>query len=352
MPRRPVAAPRYSRSDARGSDHRPPPRSADDGGRHVERGITGSRGWRRRPAGGGEWLWEAHGRNPVVGTALLDDIATRRAAHIAQEDKLEHHMAYVSQRLNDAGVCWSGFGEIIAWENYPDYSPDRAMEMWWNSPPHHDIMLGADYNAAGGDWDTADDGGHYSVMVFVTLCGPSAAAEPGSVLFPDDRYGPESRAGPQGGRGDRVSPGALGRGDGPKVGQAVEDCPSPRRWPHPRKSRGLAQGRTPAPSRVTGCARRRLLRARPDPARQIRHRQAGHAGARPVPGHAVRPGWAASRRARATPSATPGRCPPRRRQSSTAATTSCSAPARCRATGCATRRRCIQPDGVRREPPS
>ncbi len=133
---------------------------------------------------------EAHGRNPVVGTALLDDIATRRAAHMAQEDKLEHDMAYVSQRLNDAGVCWSGFGEIIAWENYPDYSPDRAMEMWWNSPPHHDIMLGADYNAAGGAWDTANDGGHYSVMVFVTLCGPSAAAEPGSVLYPDDRYVP------------------------------------------------------------------------------------------------------------------------------------------------------------------
>ena len=99
-------------------------------------------------------------------------------------------MAYVSQRLNDASVCWSGFGEIIAWENYPDYSPDRAMEMWWNSPPHHDIMLGEGYNAAGGAWDTAADGGHYSVMVFVTLCGQSVAAEPGSVLYPDDRYDP------------------------------------------------------------------------------------------------------------------------------------------------------------------
>ena len=148
-------------------------------------------------AAGGDGLREAangyrqgHGLDPVIGTALLDDIANRRAAHMAQEDTLEHDMAYVSQRLNDAGVCWSGFGEIIAWENYPDYSADRVMEMWWNSPSHHDIMMGEGYNAAGGAWDTAGDGGHYSVMVFVTLCGQSVAAEPGSVLYPDDRYDP------------------------------------------------------------------------------------------------------------------------------------------------------------------
>jgi hypothetical protein len=133
---------------------------------------------------------QAHGRAPVGGTALLDDIANRRASRMAHDDKLEHDMAYVTQRLNDAGVCWSGFGEIIAWENYPDYSYDRTAEMWWNSPPHHDIMLGEGYNAAGGAWDTASDGGHYSVMVFVTLCGQSVAAEPGSILYPDDRYDP------------------------------------------------------------------------------------------------------------------------------------------------------------------
>lgn len=130
------------------------------------------------------------GLQPVFGTALLDDIATRRAARMARENELEHDMDYVGRRLNDAGVCWSGFGEIIAWENYPDYSPDRVMEMWWDSPSHHDIMMGEGYNAAGGAWDTAGDGGHYSVMVFVTLCGQSVAAEPGSVLYPDDRYDP------------------------------------------------------------------------------------------------------------------------------------------------------------------
>ena len=148
-------------------------------------------------AAGGNGLREAangyrqgRGLDPVVGTALLDDIAIRRAAHMAQEDELEHDMAYVSQRLNASGVCWSGFGEVIAWENYPDYSADRVMEMWWNSPSHHDIMMGEGFNAAGGAWDAAGDGGHYSVMVFVTLCGQSVATEPGGVMYPDDRYDP------------------------------------------------------------------------------------------------------------------------------------------------------------------
>jgi uncharacterized protein YkwD len=148
-------------------------------------------------AAGGDGLREAangyrqsEGRQPVFGTGLLDDIANRRAARMAADDELEHDMDYVSRRLNDAGVCWSGFGEIIAWSSRPDYSYDHTMLQWWESDLHRDIMMGEDYNAAGGAWDTASDGDHYSVMVFVTLCGQSVAAEPGSILYPDDRYDP------------------------------------------------------------------------------------------------------------------------------------------------------------------
>jgi Cysteine-rich secretory protein family len=127
---------------------------------------------------------------PVVGTALLDDIANHRAARMANQDNLEHDMDYVMRRLNEAGVCWSGFGEIIAWDNYPTYDYDFTMGLWWNSPLHHDVMMGEGYNAAGAAWDTSDGGSHYSVMVFVTLCGQSVASEPGSLLYPDDRYDP------------------------------------------------------------------------------------------------------------------------------------------------------------------
>lgn len=132
-----------------------------------------------------------HGLAPVVGTGLLDDIATRRAARMANEKAMEHDMDYVMRRLNDSGVCWSGFGEIIAWDNSPTYNADFTVGMWWDSPMHHDVMMGENYNAAGAAWDTDTDGEHYSVMVFVALCGQSVTAEPGSVLYPDDRYNPD-----------------------------------------------------------------------------------------------------------------------------------------------------------------
>jgi len=150
-----------------------------------------------RAAGGNGLRQEANeyrvdgGRQPVVGTALLDDIATHRARQMVDDNRLEHDLAYVSRRLNQAGVCWSGYGEIIAWERgYPDYSYERTMGMWWDSPTHHAVMMTPEYNAAGAAWDTASDGGHYSVMVFVTLCG-SVATESVRPLYPDDRYNPE-----------------------------------------------------------------------------------------------------------------------------------------------------------------
>ena len=131
------------------------------------------------------------GRQPVVGTALLDDIATHRAQRMANDNKMEHDLAYVSQRLNQSGVCWSGYGEIIAWERgYPEYSYERTLGLWWDSPTHHAVMMTPDYNAAGAAWDTASDGGHYSVMVFVTLCGSFATGSSVKPLYPDDRYNP------------------------------------------------------------------------------------------------------------------------------------------------------------------
>jgi uncharacterized protein YkwD len=173
-------------------------------------------------AAGGNGLREAanayratEGLAPVVGTALLDDIANRRAARMANEDKLEHDMDYVTKRLNEAGVCWSGFGEIIAWDNYPTYDYDFTMGLWWDSPLHHDVMMGEDYNAAGAAWDAAADGSHYSVMVFVTLCGQSVASEPGSILYPDDRYQPDRHLVVN---GSRVTAYRLGR-SGEVLGQ-------------------------------------------------------------------------------------------------------------------------------------
>ena len=94
--------------------------------------------------------------DPVVGNALLDDIADIGPHQMVAANELEHDMATSAIGSTRSGVCWCGFGEIIAWERgYPDYSYGAHVELWWDSPGHHGIMMGEDYNAAGGAWDTA-----------------------------------------------------------------------------------------------------------------------------------------------------------------------------------------------------
>jgi hypothetical protein len=114
----------------------------------------------------------AGGLLPVAGTALLDDIATKRASQMATAGKLEHDLTYVVNRLNASGACWSSVGEIIAWaRGYPSYSYERTLDQWLNSRGHREILMGSGYNAAGGAWQRTSDTSDYSVMIFVRLCG-------------------------------------------------------------------------------------------------------------------------------------------------------------------------------------
>jgi len=127
--------------------------------------------------------------DPIGGTNLLDDIADARADQMRDAKKLEHDMAYVKHRLEKADVCWTKFGEIIAWRSGAAYSYDATALQWWKSKTHRGIMTDGDYNAAGGSWATAADGGHYSVMIFVRLCS-GGQAEPSS-LQPKREYSPD-----------------------------------------------------------------------------------------------------------------------------------------------------------------
>ena len=124
----------------------------------------------------------------VVGTDLLDDIADARADQMATADVLAHDMDYVRSRFDSAGVCWTGFGEIIAYST-GDYSYDHTVTQWWNSSPHKAIMMGESYNAAGGSWAPAASGRNYSVMIFATLC-PGELAASVELLTPQKRYSP------------------------------------------------------------------------------------------------------------------------------------------------------------------
>ncbi|HEX6128235.1 MAG TPA: CAP domain-containing protein [Candidatus Limnocylindria bacterium] len=133
-------------------------------------------------------LRASKGLPKVVGTSLLDDITDKRADQMRDADKLEHDMDYVRNRLVKSGVCWTSFGEIIAYNSRSPYSYAYTVNQWWNSDPHRAIMLGS-FNAAGGSWASTSSGRHYSVMVFVNLC--SSELTKTSLLQPKWEYSPD-----------------------------------------------------------------------------------------------------------------------------------------------------------------
>lgn len=111
------------------------------------------------------------GKPAVSLVAAVDQVAIERANAMARNDDFSHDMAYVDSRLRQLGVCFTTYGEIIAWEKgYPTYDPARTIEQWWNSSGHKAIMLG-DYNAAGGSHTKSSASGKiYSAMIFVKTC--------------------------------------------------------------------------------------------------------------------------------------------------------------------------------------
>lgn len=119
------------------------------------------------------------GLGPVGLHAAVDQVAVERADQMAASDDFRHDMDYIVSRLQEMGVCFTGYGEIIAWERgYPSYDPARTIEQWWASQGHHDIIVG-DYTDAGGSHTTsAASGKIYSAMVFIKVCPGSAPSPP------------------------------------------------------------------------------------------------------------------------------------------------------------------------------
>lgn len=129
------------------------------------------------------------GLKPVSFSAAVDQVAIERANQMAADDDFSHDLAYVAARLKALGVCFTTYGEIIAWElGYPSYDPARTIEQWWKSAGHHAIMVG-DYHAAGGSHTKSKATGKiYSAMVFVKLCSSSSSDVSIQRLAGSDRY--------------------------------------------------------------------------------------------------------------------------------------------------------------------
>jgi putative cell wall-binding protein len=128
------------------------------------------------------------GLAPVVMSNAVNTVSHERATQMANSDVMSHDLAYVASRLKALGVCFTGYGEIIAWERgYPTYDPARTMEQWWASQGHHDIIVG-NFNAAGGSHKTAASNKIYSAMVFVKLCTAPSSSTVIQRLAGADRY--------------------------------------------------------------------------------------------------------------------------------------------------------------------
>lgn len=128
------------------------------------------------------------GLGPVSLHAVIDQIAVERALQLVEDGALSHDFEYLKTRFADEGVCWQGFGEIIAYNGSGDY--ERFGQQWFNSQVHHDIMVG-DYTHAGGSRESDNDGRYYGVMIFVKLCGatstpPSGFTDIGGSAFVSD----------------------------------------------------------------------------------------------------------------------------------------------------------------------
>lgn len=112
----------------------------------------------------------AAGVAPVSVHQAVEQIASERSDQMAASGVFAHDFDYVTDRLAELGVCWRGYGEIIAWHSGTP-APDLVKfgQQWFNSTPHRTIMQGASYNVAGGG--VASSGGrHYGTMVFVNTC--------------------------------------------------------------------------------------------------------------------------------------------------------------------------------------
>lgn len=109
---------------------------------------------------------------PVAYHSAINAIAAERGRQIANARELGHDFDYLRRRFAEEGICWRGFGEIVAWNGSGDFSAFGTQ--WFNSTIHRNVMRG-DYTHASGSRESAG-GQWYGVMVFVKVCNAPASA--------------------------------------------------------------------------------------------------------------------------------------------------------------------------------
>jgi Cysteine-rich secretory protein family/S-layer homology domain len=112
-------------------------------------------------------------RTPVRMDARIDAIAEERADEMVADGELGHDFTDLRRKFDRDGVCWQGFGEIVAYNGSGDFADFG--DQWWNSPGHKSVMLGDYTHASGARLYSEEDEGWYGVMIFVKLCNAETA---------------------------------------------------------------------------------------------------------------------------------------------------------------------------------
>lgn len=112
-------------------------------------------------------------------SAAAESAADQRVRSMAATNDFSHDTTPLVLALEASGACYTGYGEIIAYNGKRDVA--YTMNQWMASDGHRAIILKSSYDQAGGSWaDSATpvNGSfrRYHVMYFVNSCDTSAPA--------------------------------------------------------------------------------------------------------------------------------------------------------------------------------
>lgn len=111
-----------------------------------------------------------HGMPPLQPDKQLVDVARVRSRDMAAKNYFSHDPPdgcnFVCI-MDNSGAPHAWAGENIAWNNWEwEQSPDRAVIMWENSPPHLKNILNCHYTRMGTGVAKSADGKIYYTMIF------------------------------------------------------------------------------------------------------------------------------------------------------------------------------------------
>jgi uncharacterized protein YkwD len=103
---------------------------------------------------------------PLKANAKLFAAARKHSENMAKKGELNHVLdgKGPGDRIDAEGYAWSAFGENIAYGD--DLTPDGALKIWMNSPPHRANILKQEFQEIGIGIARTANGQVYYTQVF------------------------------------------------------------------------------------------------------------------------------------------------------------------------------------------